>query len=171
MVYKQKWQISSSPKGGHYLLLLMRRSIHLFTTTLCVLSWNMFEWGMMNGFQYKIDVLKCSKDKQCGACWHIWIFNLGLCSCGITIHHMSPGSHWLWKLDYWYRNNNVHDFKPKYRPVVKEKCIYDSSVKVFITQQLVCWMCEEKSVTAAIKHVSMKSSLHVAHISLGEQTG
>lgn len=54
-------------KKGHYLLLLMRCSICLFTTTLCVLTWNMFDWGMMNGIRYEIDVLKCGKDKQYGA--------------------------------------------------------------------------------------------------------
>ena len=26
----------------------------------------MFDWGMMNGIQYEIDVLKCGKDKQYG---------------------------------------------------------------------------------------------------------
>lgn len=54
-------------KKGHYLLLLMQRSIRLFTTTLCVLTWNMFDWGMMNGIRYEIDVPKCGKDKQCSA--------------------------------------------------------------------------------------------------------
>lgn len=54
-------------KKGHYLLLLMRCGIRLFTTTLCVLTWNMFDWGMMNGIRYEIDVLKCGKDKQYSA--------------------------------------------------------------------------------------------------------
>lgn len=94
--------------------------------------------------------------------WRIWIFNLGLCSCGITIHHMSPGSHWLWKLDYRYRNNNVHDFAAKYRLGVKEKCIFRNSVKVCITQQWKCWTCKGKSVRATRKHVDKKSILHLA---------
>lgn len=84
-------------KKGHYLLLLMRRSIRLFTTTLCVLTWNMFDWGMMNGIRYEMYVPKCGKDKQYGPGWYwkIWIINVGLRSCSITIHHMSSGSHWL----------------------------------------------------------------------------
>lgn len=90
-------------KKGHYLLLLMRRSIRLFTTTLCVLTWSMFDCGVMNGIQYEMDVLKCGKDKQYSWCLllKIWIINVRLCSCGITIHHMSHGTHWLWKQDYW----------------------------------------------------------------------
>lgn len=73
-----------------------------------------------------------------------------------------PGSHWLWKLDYWYRNNNVRDFAPKYRPAVKEKCIFRNSVKVCITQQWKCWTCKGKSVRATRKHGDKKSILHVA---------
>ena len=104
-------------KKGHYLLLLMRRSIRLFTTALCVLTWSMFGWGMMNGIRYEIDVLKCAKDKQYGGAWYrkIGIINVGLRSCGVTIHHMSSGTHWLWKQDYWYRSSNVHYITPNYR--------------------------------------------------------
>lgn len=44
-------QVQKVGGGGHYLLFLMRCGICLFTTPLCVLTWNTFDWGMINGIQ------------------------------------------------------------------------------------------------------------------------
>lgn len=94
-------------RKGHYLLLPMQRGIRLFTTTLCVLTWSMFDWAMMNCIRCRVDVLKCGKTNNTAAPG-IGIINVGLCLCNDTIHHMSTGTHWLWKQDYWFRNSNVH---------------------------------------------------------------
>lgn len=44
----------------------MHRGIRLFMAALCVLTWNMFDRGMMDSARWEIDVPKRGKDKQYG---------------------------------------------------------------------------------------------------------
>lgn len=71
---------SQVQKGAIIYCFICRSSICLFMTTLCVLTWRMFDSGMMNSVQYEIYVLKCDKDKQVHRrpILKIWIIHAGL---------------------------------------------------------------------------------------------
>lgn len=86
---------------------------------LCALAWDSFdlsEWWMAVWL-----------GNRCGEMWQgqttrqrlllkIWIVNVGLHTWrALAIHHVSSGSRWLWKQDYRYRNDDMHDVTDKYR--------------------------------------------------------